>query len=132
VRHGETLYGGEHHLTEQGYRQIEALGALLAGVPLEAIYASPLDRAQATAETIARYVTAPIVTVEALREIEPGPIEGNDFAEVLASIRRYFAGAETTWDTPFLGGETYRQLRERVWPLIEDHARRSDWSMRGA
>jgi broad specificity phosphatase PhoE len=128
VRHGETLYGGEHHLTEQGYRQIEALGALLAGVPLEAIYASPLDRAQATAETIARYVTAPIVTVEALREIEPGAIEGNDFAEVLASIRRYFAGAETTWDTPFLGGETYRQLRERVWPLIEDHARRSDWS----
>ena len=128
VRHGETLYGGEHHLTEEGYKQIEALGALLAGVPLEAIYASPLDRAQATAQTIARFVPAPIVTVEALREIEPGAIEGSDFLQVLADIRSYFAGPETTWDTPFLGGETYRQVRERVWPLIDDHARRSDWS----
>jgi broad specificity phosphatase PhoE len=128
VRHGETLYGGEHHLTKEGYRQIEALGALLAGVPLEAIYASPLDRAQATAQTIARFVPAPIVTVEALREIEPGTIESNDFVQVLADIRGYFAGADTTWDTPFLGGETYRQVRERVWPLVEDHARRSDWS----
>ncbi|HEY2386138.1 MAG TPA: histidine phosphatase family protein [Candidatus Binatia bacterium] len=128
VRHGETLYGGERHLTELGYKQIEALGALLAGVPLEAIYSSPLDRAQATAQTIARFVPAPIVTVDALREIEPGAIEGDDFAQILGDIRGYFAGPETTWDTPFLGGETYRQVRDRVWPLIEDHAQRSDWS----
>jgi broad specificity phosphatase PhoE len=128
VRHGETLYGGEHALTDRGYRQIEALGALLADVPLEAIYASPLERAQATAETLARHVPAPIVTVDALREIEPGEIASQDLAEVLSGIRMFFAGAGTTWDTPFLGGETYRQVRQRVWPLIEDHARRLDWS----
>ncbi len=127
IRHGETLYGGEHHLTVEGFRQIEALGGLLAGVPLETIYASPLGRAQATAETIARHVQAPIVTVDALREIEPGAIGGDDFDAILARIRGFFAGPETTWDTPFLGGETYRQVRERVWPLIEDLGRRDDW-----
>jgi len=126
VRHGETLYG-EQALTDRGYGQIEALGALMADVPLEAIYTSPLGRARATAETIARHVPAPIITVETLREIEPGAITTPDLGEVLAAIRAFFASGGTTWDTPFLGGETYRQVRERVWPLIEDHARRLDW-----
>jgi broad specificity phosphatase PhoE len=134
VRHGETLYGGDRDgvfrggdLTEQGYRQIEALAELLAEVPLDAIYASPLGRAQATAETIARRNGAPVTTVASLREIEPGDVMGKEMAQIFTAVRAFFASAATDWDTPYLGGETYRQLRERVWPLIADHGRRSDW-----
>ena len=134
VRHGETLYGGDSaaalaggDLTERGYRQIEALAELFADVPLDAIYASPLGRAQATAQTIARRNGAAVTTVEALREIEPGDFGGSAIPAIFAAVRAFFASSETHWDTPYLGGETYRQLRDRVWPLIDDHSRRRDW-----
>lgn len=116
-----------HDLTERGYQQIDALATLLADVPLDAIYTSPLGRARATAETIARRNPAPVTVIEALREIQPGNVVGKELAEIFTAIRAFFASPETDWDTPYLGGETYRQLRERVWPLVDDHGRRDDW-----
>lgn len=134
VRHGETLYGGASEgafpggdLTDQGYRQIEALAALLAGIPLDAIYTSPLGRAQATAATIARRNSAPVTVHDELREIMPGDVMGKDMAEIFAAVRGFFASAETDWDTAYLGGETYRTLRERVWPFFAELAARPDW-----
>ncbi len=134
IRHGETLYGGGgagplagDDLTERGYRQIEALAELFTVVPLDAIYASPLGRAQATAETIARRNGARVITVDALREIQPGDFGGTEIPAIFAAVHAFFASPDTDWDTPYLGGETYRQLRERVWPLIEEHGRRRDW-----
>src|SRR3990172_5526603 len=83
VRHGETLYGGQSQgalpgsdLTEEGYRQIEALAELLQDVDIDAIYASPLGRAQATAQTLARRKGTAIITVDQLREIVPGDTAG--------------------------------------------------------
>lgn len=135
IRHGETLYGGGDpeaalagdDLTERGYQQIEALAALFAEVPLDAIYASPLGRAQATASTIARRNGAAVTTVAGLREIEPGDFSAQEIPAIFAAVRAFFVSPDTDWDTPYLGGETYRQLRDRVWPLIEEHARRHDW-----
>ncbi|MBI3768575.1 MAG: histidine phosphatase family protein [Deltaproteobacteria bacterium] len=128
IRHGETLYGGEREgalpgrdLTERGYRQIETLAELLAEVPLDAIYASPLGRAQATAETIARRNGAVVTTVASLREIESGDVVAKEISAIFAAVRAFFASPDTGWDTPYLGGETYRRLRERVWPLIDEH-----------
>ena len=114
-------------LTERGYRQIEVLAELFTVVPLDAIYASPLGRAQATAETIARRNGARVITVDALREIQPGDFGGTEIPAIFAAVRAFFASPDTDWDTPYLGGETYRELRERVWPLIEEHGRRRDW-----
>jgi broad specificity phosphatase PhoE len=134
VRHGETLYGGAREgalpgqdLTERGYRQIEALGEMLSGVSLDAIYASPLGRAQASARTLAAKTGAPVTTVESLCEIIPGDLAQLDMAQIFAAVRGFFANGDTDWDTPYLGGETYRTLRDRVWPLFEDLLRRSDW-----
>jgi len=134
IRHGETLYGGDGaaplaggDLTDRGYRQIETLAELFTAVPLDAIYASPLGRAQATAQTIARRTGTPVTTLEALHEIQPGDFGGTEIPAIFAAVRAFFASPDTDWDTPYLGGETYRQLRERVWPLIEEHGRRRDW-----
>ena len=134
VRHGETLYGGASEgafsggdLTDQGYRQIEALATLLAGIPLDAIYTSPLGRAQATAATIAKKNRAPVTVHNELVEIMPGDVMGKDMAQIFAAVRGFFANADTDWDTAYLGGETYRRLRERVWPFVEALAARSDW-----
>ncbi len=138
VRHGETLYGagnaGCDDLTSAGYEQIRALERLIRPITLDAIYSSPLERAQATARTLAGTSGVPVATVETLREIMPGDLSvlapSGAEAEVADFLRRaigYFVDPETRWDTPYLGGETYRDLRERVWPFFTDLVGRDDW-----
>jgi broad specificity phosphatase PhoE len=137
VRHGATLYGagtgGSDDLTPDGYRQIEALEELIRPTTLDAIYASPLERAQATARTLAGASGVPITTVETLREIMPGDLSllaatsTQDVAGFLRQAIGYFVDPETCWDTPYLGGETYRGLRERVWPFFVELMQNPDW-----
>ncbi len=138
VRHGETLYGGgsggAEDLTPTGYQQIEALEEMLRPVALDAIFASPLERAQATARTLARVSGVPITTVDTLREITPGDpallsaSTTTDVAGFLRQAIRYFVDPATRWDTPYLGGETYRELRERIWPFFTTLLARDDWN----
>jgi broad specificity phosphatase PhoE len=134
VRHGETLYGGASEgalpggdLTEQGYRQIESLAELLHDVQLDAIYSSPLGRATATARTLAGASGVAITTIDDLREIVPGEITGKEMAQIFAAVRTFFANPATDWDTPYLGGETYRDLRARVWPLFQSLLADQGW-----
>ncbi len=134
VRHGETLYGGRQEgalpgedLTDQGYRQIEGLAELLHDVTLDAVYASPLGRAQATARTLARFGGARIVTVPELCEIVPGDVSGKEMAQIFAAVWSFFVNPATDWDTPYLGGETYRGLRSRVWPFFETLMHDQSW-----
>ena len=137
VRHGETLYGagtsGTDDLTPEGYRQIEALERVLRPIRIDAIYASPLERAQATARTLAGASGVPVTTVDTLREITPGDLplfSASSTQEVAGFLRQaisYFVDPETRWDTPYLGGETYRGLRDRVWPFFVDLLARPDW-----
>jgi phosphoserine phosphatase len=62
LRHGETessrarRFTGARDvaLTPLGQRQADAVGAALAGIPLQAVYSSPLERARTTAEVIAK------------------------------------------------------------------------------
>ena len=137
VRHGETLYGAGHSgtddLTPEGYRQIEALERVLRPIQVDAIYASPLERAQATARTLAGASGVPVTTVDSLREIIPGDLSrlSASSAQGVGGFLRqaigYFVDPATDWDTPYLGGETYRGLRERVWPFFADLLRRPEW-----
>lgn len=137
VRHGETLYGantgGKDDLTPAGYEQIEALEVMLRPTTLDAIYASPLERAQATARTLAGGSGVPVTTVADLREITPGDLSGlsastnEGVAGFLRQAIDYFVDPETRWDTRYLGGESYRELRERVWPFFTELIARDDW-----
>lgn len=138
VRHGETLYGagtgGKDDLTPAGYAQIEALERLIRPITLDAIYASPLERAQATARTLAGSSGVAITTIDTLREITPGDLSAlaasgamDDVGGFLRKAIGYFVDPATRWDTPYLGGETYRGLRERVWRFFADLVARSDW-----
>lgn len=137
VRHGETLYGantgGKDDLTPAGYEQIEALEVMLRPTTLDAIYASPLERAQATARTLAGGSGVPVTTVADLREITPGDLSvlsastNEGVAGFLRQAIDYFVDPETRWDTRYLGGESYRELRERVWPFFTELIARDDW-----
>src|SRR2546421_645446 len=85
VRHGESewnrisRYQGQADapLSELGLRQAEALGQRLALEKIDAIYASPLQRALRTAEAIARFhPRVPVIQDTALYEIHHGDWQG--------------------------------------------------------
>lgn len=58
-------------LTDLGHRQAEATAAFLAGETIDHVVASPLRRAQQTAQPLAARLSCTIETVEGLREIDP-------------------------------------------------------------
>jgi len=84
ARHGQTdsnvtgFYMGwsEEDLNEAGYLQAGCLSARLAGLPLSSVYTSPLRRAYATAEAIARPHDMEPRVMEDLIEIRLGDWEG--------------------------------------------------------
>jgi broad specificity phosphatase PhoE len=86
VRHGEVfnpegvLYGRipGYHLSDLGHRMAEAAAKSLAGHDITAVYASPLQRAQESAQPWADQFKLPIITEERL--IEPfNKFEGKKF-----------------------------------------------------
>lgn len=68
IRHGDPDY--EHDsLTPLGWRQAEALGAYLEGLPLKWLYASPYGRAQDTARPAARRLGLEVELLPWVREM---------------------------------------------------------------
>jgi broad specificity phosphatase PhoE len=133
MRHGETLYLGRNapdgvDLTSEGRRQIEAAAALFAALPLDLVVASPMRRALATAGMVAAPQGRAVERLTALRELAPGPINTLSPAEVFSQVLRFFSSPEVTWDTPFLGGETFRQLRARVLGAVAHLLARPGWT----
>src|SRR5437660_11939806 len=90
VRHGETAWNREGRyqgrtdipLSPDGERQVRALGARLASIPLAAAVASPLSRARTTAEAVLAGRTLPLELDAGLLEISHGEWEGKLASDV--------------------------------------------------
>ncbi|NLA28209.1 MAG: histidine phosphatase family protein, partial [Propionibacterium sp.] len=97
-RHGQTSFNVESRfqghldapLNSVGLTQAEVAAAGLSRFPVDAIYASPLQRAYNTARALARRVDLPIVTDSRLMEISVGSWEGM-FAEDIYRAHPEFA-----------------------------------------
>jgi probable phosphoglycerate mutase len=76
VRHGEAAPPSSQDanydppLSERGRHQAHLLAKRLAQVPIHALYASPLRRAQETAAVVSDAIGLPVVTVPDLREVD--------------------------------------------------------------
>lgn len=111
-------------LSAAGFEQARRLAGRLRHVRFDAVYSSDLRRALVTAEIIAEAQTgggeAPrVVRDPRLREIDAGLWEWLTFEE--AAARYPQAHAEREGDLigyRFPGGESYRDLRERVLPAF--------------
>ena len=123
VRHGETEWVRERRfagsrdipLTEAGRDQCAAVARALSGTAVAAVYASPLERARASAEVIAKPHGLPVRIVPAFSEMSFGSWEGLTRDEVQAR----YPEAWTQWrSAPHLrapaGGETVPQVGARV------------------
>lgn len=129
VRHGESawnvkqLYTGQTDvpLSELGEKQAERAAERLRGVELQAVYASPLKRAQDTARPIAGAHKLSLLLDERLAEIHHGAWEGNP-AEV---IREQYADEYHAWRTQpqraqMPDGESLQDVARRVERFMQD------------
>ena len=136
VRHGATPpnllnppimqgKGIDEPLAEIGRRQAECVAAALATRPLAAVYCSPLKRAVETAATIAAEHGVTVTPVESLVEVRVGRWSGKTWpqiAEEEPDAYRLFREAPDRHGYP--GGETLRELHDRVAPTLEELMRR--------
>jgi broad specificity phosphatase PhoE len=123
VRHAETVWNREQRyqggtdtaLSETGRAQAEAAGRLLGKETFAAVWASPLRRAQETAEAIARPHGLPVQTHPGFSEMRFGAWEGLTGDEV----RARFAEAYRRWredpaNAVWPGAERLADVRARV------------------
>ncbi len=99
-------------LNERGRRQAEAIARRLAAERIEAVCASPMQRARETAEALARRVGVEVQTRAGLHEIEFGEWTGRTFAELEAveswkRFNRFRSGTRVP------GGETIAEVQTR-------------------
>jgi probable phosphoglycerate mutase len=128
IRHGENEWTDTNklagrtpgvHLNEHGQKQATALGERLAKVQFNAIYASPLERTQETAQAIAQHQSVEVKTHEGLLEVEYGDWTGEKIAKLAKTkawpiIQFYPSGAG------FPNGETMYGMQTRFVQTINE------------
>ncbi len=135
IRHGETTSNAEGRvqghldvpLSDRGQREASLLADRLAGMPIQALYASTLQRALHTARTVAQRIEVDVLEREFLMERDVGELSGLTGEEIGDKFpawreHRYLTNAQDI--VP--GYEGDEAFNERVIPnllaLIEAHA----------
>ena len=125
IRHGENpanLTGQlscrtvDYPLTGRGVEQARTLAGLLARESAPAaIYASPLRRAAQTAQILSTRLGVPVRTLEELRELDVGDLEGRSDEQAweiyLHVAHAWYAGDH---DRAYPGGEDFHQVLARL------------------
>ena len=127
IRHGETDYNKKMqmagrlpgiHLNKKGRQQAQVLADKLAGVPIKAIYSSPMERTLETAEPLAKALKLEINPLPGLLETDCGEWQGQS----IKKLRR-----QKIWQLVqqhpslfhFPGGEWIGECQHRMVEVIE-------------
>ncbi len=128
VRHGRSeanenrvIAGGlDTPLAPEGHAQAAALAELIDNwTPLTAIYASPLQRALATAAPAARRTGVALTVVDAWRELSFGDLEGANRDTDPAAREAYENWRRDPLPSPAPGAESLADLEARVRPALD-------------
>jgi broad specificity phosphatase PhoE len=128
VRHGESEWNAQRRyqgqsdvpLSALGRRQAELIAERLAGVKIDAVYASDLSRAWETASAIAARSGLKVVPEPRLRELKFGVLEGLTFEEAQAQYPEMIVAWQEDFNRPPEGGETIDLFNARVVSLLND------------
>ncbi|HCS40176.1 MAG TPA: phosphoglycerate mutase [Anaerolineaceae bacterium] len=121
VRHGRTDLLGKMlcgntpgiHLNEEGREQAQKAADYLCNFPIKAIYSSPIERAFETAEIIGRECSLQVNSVDYLREIHFGDLQGMGEKELVdLSLWKRFNSQPA--DVYFPNGESVTEVQARV------------------
>jgi broad specificity phosphatase PhoE len=129
VRHGETYWnegkrvqGGDSdiELNETGLAQARKLAAFLKNENIVAILSSPMRRATATAEPLARHHGLPVEVDQGLTEIRVGALEGMSISNLGTTFSRFLMERwQETGATRPVDGETLVEVQQRAWEAVE-------------
>jgi len=133
IRHGETTWNVDTRLqghldiplNEVGLRQASHLAQALAQRDtVDAIYASDLSRAHATASAIAQAMGQTVAVHAGLRERHFGVFQGRTFAQIEAELPEHalqWRKRVPEWIPPG-GGESLVMLHERILKTVDELA----------
>ena len=126
LRHAVTEHTGARlsgwmpglHLSEEGRRQADGLAGRLGPVPLDALYASPLERCQETAAVVAEAKGMKVQTLEDVGEVRYGDWTGRTLKE-LAKEPLWKVVQATPSAARFPDGESIFEMQARSVLAIE-------------
>ncbi len=126
VRHGQTPTTGTVlpgrapglHLSDQGRAQAERIAERLAGLPVDAIYSSPLERTRETAEPTAACTGLAVNENAGLIECDFGEWTGAALAE-LVGLPQWQTVQHTPSAFRFPNGESFAQMQARMVGTLE-------------
>jgi probable phosphoglycerate mutase len=128
VRHGQATFNVEGRLpgqlpgvplTDEGRRQAHRAAVALAGLRLNAIVSSPLERARETADIIARGWALPVREDSRLMDTNVGPWAGRKISEIAKDDPNWEAFLRNP-NAPPEGVESLTAVQERVTAVIEE------------
>jgi len=105
-------------LSEEGRRQAAALGERLAGLPVTAVYASPMERTFQTAEAIAERHGLPVQPLEGVLEADYGEWTGQKLAD-LAKTDLWQVVQRTPSRASFPSGESLAAMQARMVAALD-------------
>ncbi len=123
IRHGETQWNREGRyqgstdipLSSEGLAQAELLAKRFQYLPLDAIYVSPLQRAKATADAIAKQTGITPIVEEHFREINFGEWEGMSIPQLLETYGQAYQNFyENPFQHTFPGEGSFTKVAERA------------------
>jgi probable phosphomutase (TIGR03848 family) len=126
IRHGRADYKPGHlygwtpgvHLSDAGREEVKALAARLDAVKLVAVYSSPLERCQETAEALAAGRRLDIRTMDDLGEVRYGKWQGKSF-RTLVKTPLWRTVQLVPSQATFPGGESLLELQRRGVHAVE-------------
>ncbi|GGX51194.1 histidine phosphatase family protein [Streptomyces minutiscleroticus] len=129
-RHGQTAWNVEHRfqgttdipLTEAGVRQARRAARLLASLRPDAIVASDLGRAAATARELADLTGLDVTHEEGLRETYAGVWQGLTHDEIQERHGEEYAAWKRGEPVRRGGGELETEVADRAAPVVLRHA----------
>ncbi|QEV18076.1 histidine phosphatase family protein [Streptomyces alboniger] len=129
-RHGQTAWNLERRfqgstdieLTETGIAQARRAARLLASLKPDAIVASDLKRAAATAGELAAVTGLPVTYEEGLQETYAGKWQGLTHEEIIARFGDQYAAWKRGEPVRRGGGELETEVADRAAPIVLGHA----------
>ncbi len=121
IRHGDNDFLGSKlagrlpgvHLNAKGLAQAQAVADGLADLPITAIYASPLERTQETAQPLAQMKGLTIQVLPELMEIDFGEWQGQEL-DLLRKDKSWNIVQTSPAGFRFPGGESFVEAQTRA------------------
>ncbi len=135
IRHGESeanlarIFTGSSNfkLTEKGQAQAKLAAEFLKDKNIDAVYASPLNRAYNTGKAVSDLLDIPLYTNDGLKEINAGIWEGKKFDDLETEfLENYYIWRNDIGKAAPDGGETVAELYDRVVSAVISIAEEND------